>query len=67
MRDLPLPNIAVAGLSVEFTMLAFAIILNNFEGTSAEANQAVDAIAAKLASFTRTATPADVRRGAPRK
>jgi len=47
--------------------LAFAIILNNFEGTSAEANQAVDAIAAKLASFTRTATPADVRRGAQRK
>ncbi len=27
LRDLPLPNLSVAGLSVEFTMLAFAIIL----------------------------------------
>jgi D-alanyl-D-alanine carboxypeptidase/D-alanyl-D-alanine-endopeptidase (penicillin-binding protein 4) len=33
--------------------LAFAIILNNFEGTSAEANQTIDAIAVRLAQFSR--------------
>jgi D-alanyl-D-alanine carboxypeptidase/D-alanyl-D-alanine-endopeptidase (penicillin-binding protein 4) len=35
--------------------LAFAIIVNNFEGSGAEANQALDAIAMRLASFTRAA------------
>jgi D-alanyl-D-alanine carboxypeptidase/D-alanyl-D-alanine-endopeptidase (penicillin-binding protein 4) len=34
--------------------LAFAIILNNFEGASTAATQAVDAIAVSLATFTRT-------------
>jgi D-alanyl-D-alanine carboxypeptidase/D-alanyl-D-alanine-endopeptidase (penicillin-binding protein 4) len=33
--------------------LAFAILVNNFEGTSAAANQAIDAIAVRLAEFTR--------------
>ena len=33
--------------------LAFAIMLNNFEGTAAEATQAVDAIAIRLAEFSR--------------
>lgn len=33
--------------------LAFAIIVNNFEGTGAEATQAVDAIAIRLAAFRR--------------
>jgi serine-type D-Ala-D-Ala carboxypeptidase/endopeptidase (penicillin-binding protein 4) len=46
--------------------LAFAILLNNFEGTGAEANQALDAIAVKLATFRRTATPTGGRRGTPR-
>jgi D-alanyl-D-alanine carboxypeptidase/D-alanyl-D-alanine-endopeptidase (penicillin-binding protein 4) len=35
--------------------LAFAILLNNFEGTGAEANQALDSIAVKLATFARPA------------
>jgi serine-type D-Ala-D-Ala carboxypeptidase/endopeptidase (penicillin-binding protein 4) len=34
--------------------LAFAILVNNFEGTGANANDAIDAIAVRLASFTRT-------------
>jgi serine-type D-Ala-D-Ala carboxypeptidase/endopeptidase (penicillin-binding protein 4) len=34
--------------------LAFAILLNNFEGTGASATQAVDAITTRLANFTRT-------------
>jgi D-alanyl-D-alanine carboxypeptidase/D-alanyl-D-alanine-endopeptidase (penicillin-binding protein 4) len=33
--------------------LAFAIVINNFEGTGAEANQAIDAIAVRLAEFMR--------------
>ena len=33
--------------------LAFAILINNFEGTSAAANQAIDAIAVRLAEFAR--------------
>jgi D-alanyl-D-alanine carboxypeptidase/D-alanyl-D-alanine-endopeptidase (penicillin-binding protein 4) len=33
--------------------LAFAILINNFEGTGAAANQALDAIAVRLAEFTR--------------
>ena len=33
--------------------LAFAILINNFEGTSAAANQAIDAVAVRLAEFTR--------------
>jgi D-alanyl-D-alanine carboxypeptidase/D-alanyl-D-alanine-endopeptidase (penicillin-binding protein 4) len=33
--------------------LAFVIAINNFEGTGAEANQAIDAIAVRLAEFTR--------------
>jgi D-alanyl-D-alanine carboxypeptidase/D-alanyl-D-alanine-endopeptidase (penicillin-binding protein 4) len=33
--------------------LAFAIVTNNFEGTGADANQAIDAIAVRLAEFTR--------------
>jgi D-alanyl-D-alanine carboxypeptidase/D-alanyl-D-alanine-endopeptidase (penicillin-binding protein 4) len=33
--------------------LAFVIVINNFEGTGAEANQAIDAIAVRLAEFTR--------------
>lgn len=33
--------------------LAFAILMNNFEGTGAAANQAIDAIAVRLAEFTR--------------
>jgi serine-type D-Ala-D-Ala carboxypeptidase/endopeptidase (penicillin-binding protein 4) len=34
--------------------LAFVIVINNFEGNGAEANQAIDAIAVRLAEFTRT-------------
>jgi D-alanyl-D-alanine carboxypeptidase len=33
--------------------LAFVIVINNFEGTGAEANQAIDAITVRLAEFTR--------------
>jgi D-alanyl-D-alanine carboxypeptidase/D-alanyl-D-alanine-endopeptidase (penicillin-binding protein 4) len=33
--------------------LAFAILVNNFEGTGAQANAAVDAIAVRLATFSR--------------
>jgi D-alanyl-D-alanine carboxypeptidase/D-alanyl-D-alanine-endopeptidase (penicillin-binding protein 4) len=33
--------------------LAFAILINNFEGTGANANDALDAIAVRLASFSR--------------
>jgi len=33
--------------------LAFAIMVNNFEGTGADANAAIDAIAVRLAEFTR--------------
>ena len=33
--------------------LAFVIVTNNFEGTAAAANQAIDAIAVRLAEFTR--------------
>ncbi len=33
--------------------LAFVIVVNNFEGTGAAANQATDAIAVRLAEFTR--------------
>ena len=33
--------------------LAFAIIVNNFEGTGAQATQAIDAIAVRLAGFSR--------------
>lgn len=35
--------------------LAFAIVVNNFEGTGAQANQAIDALAVRLAGFSRTA------------
>jgi D-alanyl-D-alanine carboxypeptidase/D-alanyl-D-alanine-endopeptidase (penicillin-binding protein 4) len=34
--------------------LAFVIVINNFEGTGATANQAIDAIAIRLAEFLRT-------------
>ena len=34
--------------------LAFVILINNFEGTGANANDALDAIAVRLASFSRT-------------
>jgi D-alanyl-D-alanine carboxypeptidase/D-alanyl-D-alanine-endopeptidase (penicillin-binding protein 4) len=34
--------------------LAFVILINNFEGAGANANDALDAIAVRLASFTRT-------------
>jgi serine-type D-Ala-D-Ala carboxypeptidase/endopeptidase (penicillin-binding protein 4) len=33
--------------------LAFVVVINNFEGAGAAANQAIDAIAVKLAEFTR--------------
>ena len=33
--------------------LAFAVLINNFEGTGAAANQALDAIGVRLAEFTR--------------
>ncbi len=33
--------------------LAFVILINNFEGTSAAANQAIDAVAVRIAEFTR--------------
>jgi D-alanyl-D-alanine carboxypeptidase len=33
--------------------LAFVILINNFEGTGATANDALDAIAIRLASFSR--------------
>ena len=33
--------------------LAFVILMNNFEGTSAAANQAIDAVAVRIAEFTR--------------
>ena len=36
--------------------LAFAIIVNNFEGTGTQANEAIDAVAVRLAAFTRTKT-----------
>jgi D-alanyl-D-alanine carboxypeptidase/D-alanyl-D-alanine-endopeptidase (penicillin-binding protein 4) len=45
--------------------LAFAILLNNFEGTGAEANQALDAVAVKLASFTRSAASPRANQKAP--
>jgi serine-type D-Ala-D-Ala carboxypeptidase/endopeptidase (penicillin-binding protein 4) len=34
--------------------LAFVIMINNFEGTGANANAALDAVAVRLASFSRT-------------
>jgi serine-type D-Ala-D-Ala carboxypeptidase/endopeptidase (penicillin-binding protein 4) len=34
--------------------LAFVIVINNFEGTGTDANQAIDAIAVRLAEFSRT-------------
>jgi D-alanyl-D-alanine carboxypeptidase/D-alanyl-D-alanine-endopeptidase (penicillin-binding protein 4) len=34
--------------------LAFVILINNFEGTGANANDALDAIAVRLSSFSRT-------------
>ena len=34
--------------------LAFVIVINNFEGSGAAASQAIDAIAVRLAEFTRT-------------
>jgi D-alanyl-D-alanine carboxypeptidase/D-alanyl-D-alanine-endopeptidase (penicillin-binding protein 4) len=34
--------------------LAFVILINNFEGTGANANDALDAIAVRLAAFSRT-------------
>ena len=34
--------------------LAFVVVINNFEGNGAEANQAIDAIAVRLAEFSRT-------------
>ena len=43
--------------------LAFAVMVNNFEGTGAEANQALDSIAVKLATFSRP-TPASAPRPA---
>jgi D-alanyl-D-alanine carboxypeptidase len=33
--------------------LAFVVMVNNFEGTIAEAQHAIDAIAVRLASFSR--------------
>ena len=33
--------------------LAFVILINNFEGTSAAANQSIDAVAVRIAEFTR--------------
>jgi D-alanyl-D-alanine carboxypeptidase/D-alanyl-D-alanine-endopeptidase (penicillin-binding protein 4) len=33
--------------------LAFVIVVNNFEGTGTAANQAIDAIAVRLAEFSR--------------
>jgi D-alanyl-D-alanine carboxypeptidase/D-alanyl-D-alanine-endopeptidase (penicillin-binding protein 4) len=46
---------ALAGyvLTADRQPLAFAIIVNNFEGTGREANAAIDAIAARLATFAR--------------
>jgi D-alanyl-D-alanine carboxypeptidase/D-alanyl-D-alanine-endopeptidase (penicillin-binding protein 4) len=46
---------ALAGYAVtnDGEHLAFAVILNNFDGTGAEATAAVDAIAVKLAGFSR--------------
>jgi D-alanyl-D-alanine carboxypeptidase/D-alanyl-D-alanine-endopeptidase (penicillin-binding protein 4) len=37
--------------------LAFAILVNNFEGTGAQATQAIDAIAVRLAAFSRSGRP----------
>ena len=37
--------------------VAFAILVNNFEGTGAQANAAVDAIATRLAGFSRITLP----------
>jgi len=34
--------------------LAFVVLINNFEGTGGNANDALDAIAVRLASFSRT-------------
>ena len=36
--------------------LAFVIVVNNFEGTGTQANEAIDAVAVRLAAFTRTKT-----------
>jgi D-alanyl-D-alanine carboxypeptidase/D-alanyl-D-alanine-endopeptidase (penicillin-binding protein 4) len=46
---------ALAGyaLTLDGEHLAFAILVNHFEGTGAEANGAIDAIAVKLAGFSR--------------
>ena len=33
--------------------LAFVVMVNNFEGTGTEANRAIDAIAVRLAEFSR--------------
>jgi len=33
--------------------LAFVILLNNFEGTGAQAVEAIDSIAVRLATFSR--------------
>jgi serine-type D-Ala-D-Ala carboxypeptidase/endopeptidase (penicillin-binding protein 4) len=38
--------------------LAFVILINNFEGTGPNANDALDAIAVRLAAFSRTAASA---------
>jgi len=37
--------------------MAFVVLINNFEGTSANANDALDAIAVRLASFSRRPSP----------
>lgn len=39
--------------TVDGERLAFALMVNNFEGTGAQANQALDAIAVRLAAFRR--------------
>ena len=47
---------ALAGYAItrDGEHLAFAAIVNNFEGTGAQANAALDAIAARLAGFSRS-------------
>jgi D-alanyl-D-alanine carboxypeptidase/D-alanyl-D-alanine-endopeptidase (penicillin-binding protein 4) len=47
---------ALAGYAItrDGEHLAFAAIVNNFEGTGAQANDALDTIAARLAGFSRS-------------
>ena len=58
LRDLPVPNLSVAGLPVEFTMLAFAIILGLFQLLiAARANNSQRGIAWNVSARDGTPPP----------